>query len=172
MQMIDRLEKVGRLILWLVISAVLVIGFAVVPLQLVRLSSAEASLREDLEQARAKLDETLEEMEQPKSTRLPLASMGPYISGLNHRDAAGKVWFTNVSPRSGVVCLQGVATNDETGERSTSLSSCSQVDPYASVSMQVMFAGGDLQSVCPRGGGCTFSVAEVDDVQIEQVAAK
>jgi hypothetical protein len=172
MEMIDRLEKVGRLILWLVISAVLVIGFAVVPLQLVRLSSAEASLRDDLEKARAKFDETLAEMKRPKVERLPLKGMGAYITGLNHREAVGKVWFTNVSPRSGFVCLEGVATNDETGERSTSLPSCTQVEPYATVSIQTMFAGGDLQSVCPRGGGCSFSVAEVDDVQVEQVAAK
>jgi hypothetical protein len=172
MQVIDRLEKVGRLVLWLVISAVLVIGFAVVPLQLVRLSSAEAELRDDLRAANAKLADALEEQREAQGIRLPLEGMGSYISGMNHREAVGKMWFTNVSPRSGVVCIKGIATNDETGESTTSIASCSQVAPYATVTMQTMFAGGALERVCPRGAGCSFSVSEVDDVQPDELAAR
>ncbi|MFW6050160.1 MAG: hypothetical protein ACODAU_03230 [Myxococcota bacterium] len=159
MHAIDRFEKLGRLILWVVISGVLVVGFAVVPLQMVAHAAAESELREELEDAK----ERLEEARDPDSERLPLEGMGTYISGLDHRNATGMVWFTNVSPRSGVVCVEGTATNDESGESTTSLASCSQVEPYQTVEMKLMFAGGPLDRVCPKRSGCTFSISEVDD---------
>lgn len=162
--MIDRLEKLGRLVLWVVISVVLVIGFAVVPLQLVEHSKAEAELRDELREA----SEELEELSNPTIERLSLNTMAPYLSGLDYRDSTGMVTFTNVSPREGVVCAEGVATHEETGESTTSLPSCARVEPYATVRMEMAFAGSDLARVCPKRSGCGLSVDEVPDVKLEK----
>jgi len=89
--------------------------------------------------------------------RLKLASLGTFIHSFNASTARGELWFTNVSSRAGVVCVRGTATNDLTEKSSMSLPSCQAVDPYASVHMVLMFAGGDINRVCGRMT-CSFTV--------------
>jgi hypothetical protein len=143
---IDRLEKLGRLVLWLVIAMVLV----VIQVAYSNHRRAEAELRESLQEARAELVE----MSKPKAkkpTRLAIASMGTFMSGLNLSNSTGQLWFTNVSPRVGFVCVRGMATNPATQKTSRSLPACQEVGAYAStVHMTVMFAGGELAEVCQK----------------------
>ncbi len=159
MESIDRFEKLGRLVLWLVISGVLVIAFAVVPLKLVKRSQAEFELRERLSAAEENLVKALEPAK-PSIEVLTLKSMGAMLRGLNHSDAIGRVWFTNVSPREGVLCAVGSAKNDTSGDAAESLAACTEVTPYSSGKIELTFAGSELSTTCPGGTGCTFSLAD------------
>lgn len=170
MHLTDHLEKIARLTLWLVLSAVLIVGFAVVPLQYVRQRSVEAELQSALQEAKTKLAEAVAERNQPKDQRLALKSMGPMIHALNYRTARGMLWFTNVSPRGGIVCAAGTATNQETQQTTESLATCQEVQPYSSVEMEFMFAGGDLNRICPNGAGCSFSAQDVPDITPSDLA--
>ena len=171
MHLIDKMEKAARLGLWVVISAVLVVGFAVVPLRLVEQAHAEAALREQLDASKAKLDEALDELTAPKSRRIPLRTMGTHLRALDFRSATGKVWFTNVSPRRGFVCVEGIATHEATGNQSSSLPACAAVEPYSSTQAQMMFASGDLSRVCPKISECSFSIAEAGDPSAPELAS-
>lgn len=169
---IDKTEKLGRFLLWIVISAVLIIGFAVAPLMYVKQSSKETELRKALDESASKLAAAVKEQAEPPSQRISIESMGPLMTGLNYKTAQGLLWFTNVSPRSGIVCVKGRAHNSESKRTAGSLASCRKVDPYASIEMEVAFAGAELAHVCPNGGGCSFSVEDVPDVEPAVLAAK
>lgn len=155
--MIDRLEKLGRLVLWLTLASAVVL----VPIIYIRQRTEEAARAElaaQNEQRRA-----LEAKEAEKSVRLSLASMGDVIHRLSTATATGHIAFSNVSPRSGVVCIAGVATNPDTNAKTESLASCKRVGAYdTNVDMQVSFAGGDLSAVC-KGVTCAFTFREVPD---------
>lgn len=164
MHLTDHLEKIARLTLWLVLSAVLVVGFAVVPLQYVRQRSSEADLQAALGEAKTKLAKAVAERDQPEDQRLALESLGPMIHALNYKTARGMLWFTNVSSRRGIVCAAGIAKNQETQQTTESLATCREVQPYSSAELEFMFAGGDLGRICPSGAGCAFSVQDVPDI--------
>jgi hypothetical protein len=165
-QGIDRFEKLARLVLWLVLCGSLIVAFGVVPLQLVRQRTVESELRDQLKSAEAKILESAAVKLEPVIARLALSSMGPLMRGLNHSKASGALWFTNVSPRRGVVCAQGVVTNKQTGKLANSLAACKVIGPYDSnVELDFDFAGAELSEICPEAGGCSFEVVDVADSQ-------
>jgi hypothetical protein len=94
-----------------------------------------------------------------------------FMSALNLSNATGQLWFTNVSPRVGFVCVRGVATNPTTQKTSQSLPACQEVGAYAStVRMTVMFAGGELANVCQKSQ-CDLRVEDVPATDAEKVEA-
>jgi hypothetical protein len=96
--------------------------------------------------------------------RLKLDSLRPVMSGLVAAQSIGKLWFTNVSPRSGVVCVQGTAVNEKTKRSARSLPACTKVEPYASaVAMELMFAGQELAPVCPDQSACRLVIDEAPE---------
>jgi hypothetical protein len=156
---IDRIEKIARTILCLAIASAVVI----VPLEYIKQHSAEAELKEKAKKAELELSEAIAKREE-KPARLPIASMGVFLTSLTMSNSQGQLWFTNVSPRAGVVCLHGVAENRTTSKTSTSMAACQEVGAYASaVHMSFMFAGGDLNEVCPNSSSCDLRVAETQE---------
>jgi hypothetical protein len=155
---IDRLEKAGRLVLWLTLASAVVL----VPLAYINLrQAAQAQQEESARQLAAAAAKAAEKP--PEDGRLRLSSMGPWMSLLSETRASGGVWFSNVSPRSGIVCVVGVATNPSTKVISESLASCKHVPPYASnVEIEMMFAGADLAAAC-KGATCRLTVRDVSD---------
>jgi hypothetical protein len=160
MAWIDRFEKLGRLLLWLTLSMVLV----ALPVAFAKRHRGEQKLAEALQKAEANLAEALKPK---KPARLALGSMGAFLSSLNQSAATGHLWFTNVSPRSGVVCVHGVAGDPATRRVSTSLPACQEVGAYASaVHMTVMFAGGDLAEACGKTA-CPLTFTEAPTAEAE-----
>jgi hypothetical protein len=159
MPWIDRLEKIGRLVLWLALSSACVLA----PITYVRLTSAlaeqqRADAKEREEMAARKEAEALAEK---KAGRLTLASMGEYLTAFDPVRAKGDVWFTNTTPQRGVVCVTGEAMNATAGTASNSLAACVEVAPYSSPEIALMFAGGELKNVCPAPGACRLKVKDV-----------
>lgn len=153
----DRIEKVGRLVLWLSMASAVVL----VPVTYARMRAEEA---QRAEQARLEAERTAKEG--AKEGRLTLQSMGngPVLRLLRESAATGSVWFSNVSDRSGIVCLAGVVYNTATKGTSESLPTCKQVPAYASnVEIDFMFAGAELGPLC-KVGSCVMSVKDVPDV--------
>ena len=174
-QWIDRIEKIGRVILWLSIASACVIA----PIEYVRLHKTEAELRE----AARKADEELKAAEKAEkaaheSHRLAFASMGVdgrYLAALvpSAPGDQGSLWFTNVSPRTGFLCVYALATSRSTKRWSTSIPSCASIAPYAStVHLSLMFAGGELLDVCPKQGDCDMVIRDAPDAKEVPLAAQ
>jgi len=160
---VDRIEKGARAALWLTLA----FTFLGVPVSYWRSQRGEAAFREERDRAEAKFrDELAKEraLHAPQPTAvLPIASFGSALSVLNHAKAEGHTWFSNVSARSGVVCLEGVATNPTTQRSTTSLASCASVAAYASdVHVGFMFGGRNLEEICPKAT-CDFSVKDASE---------
>jgi hypothetical protein len=155
MHWIDRLEKVGRLVLWLTLASAVIL----VPLMYINLRrNAELQQEESAREAARKA------LEPPKDNRLRLDSMGSAMTVLNVSTATGRVWFSNVSSRTGIVCIVGTATNANTNMTTDSLPSCKQIPPYATaVEMQMMFADRDVGEIC-KATTCRLSIKDVPDV--------
>jgi hypothetical protein len=99
--------------------------------------------------------------------RLSLASMGVFMAVLvpGANGDQGKMWLTNVSSRSGILCVHGQATNRSTRRTSSSLPRCETISAYASASLSLMFAGGELSDVCPKQADCDLSIRDaLEDV--------
>ena len=161
---IDRLEKLGRLLLWLSLVLVL-LG---VPISYARQHRTESELRESLRKAEEKLAEALKPK---KPEKLSIASMQA-IRSFDQQAARGEVFFTNVSSRSGMLCIVGEARNPNTKEQSPSLAVCHEVQPYESVvHLNLMFAGGSLAQVCGKDR-CDMHIEDVPENEGEKVAAK
>jgi len=163
---IDRLEKLGRLILWLVIAMVL----AIVPYAYAKQRQAEAELKEALEKARGELVE----MSKPKArraSRLSIHSIGGFQWGLNRSNATGHLLFTNASPRAGFVCVRGTATNPATQKSTESLAACQEVGAYASaVHLTFTFLESDLTRVC-GSAPCSLEIEDVPLTEAETFGA-
>jgi hypothetical protein len=158
---IDRFEKLGRLLLWLTISLVLV----ALPVAVAKRNLGEQELRESLQKAEANLAEALKPKKPEKPARLPLNSMGDIFRSLNQSTATGDLWFTNVSSRAGVVCVQGLTGNLATRKTVSSLPACQEVGAYASaVHMTVMFPGKNLAEAC-KNTSCDLVFGEPTEVQ-------
>jgi hypothetical protein len=160
---IERLERIGRLVLWLSLASVCVI----IPIEYVRQHRLEVQRDEAVrvaESATKKVEEKLAEhlkASADKSSRLSIGIMGEYLSVLGTANA--QIWFTNVSPRVGVVCVYGVATNSTTHKTVESIAACQEIAPYASaVHIGIMFPGGDLSETCP-GSSCVLSVKDAPE---------
>jgi hypothetical protein len=150
---IDRLEKLGRLLLWLAIASAMVI----LPVAFTRHGREQEKLREALQNAEAQLADALKPK---KPDRLTFKSMGMFLSALNRTNSNGEVWFTNLSPQAGVVCLQGAVANPDTKAITTSLAACREVGAYASeVHMTMMFAGKNLADTCGKSA-CQLMVMD------------
>lgn len=163
----DRIEQTARVLLWLAIASACVI----VPVAYVNEKRAESKVEADLQaaakQAVAKADqlEKTKEKEEAdnKPHRLTLASMGPYMSGINYSSAQGNLWFTNVSPRTGVLCVVGLAADPEVSVKtSESLPACQEVGAYAAVHVSLTFANGDLNGACPKSN-CRLTFKEAPE---------
>ncbi len=156
MTMIDKIEKVGRFVLWVTMAAC----FALVPLGVYRYRvAAEASAERERQEAREQA-ETAARLKAERPPRMTLAGMGPLLTAFEPRRAQGHVWFTNVSSKSGPLCIRGTATNPATGQRSQSIPACIEVGPWAStVHLVLMFADGDVANVCGKGT-CDLTLAE------------
>jgi hypothetical protein len=156
--LLDRIEKLGRIVLWLAISSACVIApITYLKLQSAAAEMAEASRKADAEEAAKKAQAELDERS-GKTQRLPLATMGTFLDSLGA--AQGQIVFTNVSSRSGFLCVVGVARNRTTGKATSSIPACKAVSPYDStVVLSMMFAGGEMGTVCPNSS-CDLEVVD------------
>jgi hypothetical protein len=155
---IDRSEKVGRLVLWLVLAAAVLL----VPVEYIKQRRVEAELRETVRKEEIQRARTEKERAE-RSERLSFDSFKPALRFLDN--ATGRLWFSNVSNRTGVVCVAGVATNPNTKMSTESLPACKVVTAYASnIELAVMFAGGDLRVIC-KDVTCDLAFKEVPDVK-------
>jgi hypothetical protein len=84
--------------------------------------------------------------------------MGAFLVSLGATQ--GQIVFTNVSSRSGFLCVVGVARNRATGKSTSSIPACKAVSPYDStVALSMMFAGGEMGTVCPNSS-CDLEVRD------------
>jgi hypothetical protein len=159
---IDRIEKLGRLMLWLALAAAVVI----LPIEYVNSKREATKAEQDLKDEAKKADERADALEKAKaeSPRIALASLGTFLTGINYSKAEGGLYFTNVSPRAGVLCVVGVAQDPGTKETATSIAGCQAVTPYASAHLSVEFAGGDLTNTCPKSN-CLLTFKEATEAK-------
>jgi hypothetical protein len=163
---IEKLERIGRLILWLAIASLCV----TIPVRM-HLQAREASrLAEETkaELAREKADAAKRAAEEAlKPQRLSLDSMGSAFSVLD--GSTGHLWFSNASARDGVLCIVGIASKN--GASTKSLTTCKKVEPYeTNIKLSVMFAGGDLRAICPDSS-CKFQVEDAGSTPTAQPKA-
>ncbi len=160
--LLEPAERVARVVLWLSISSACVVA----PVFYIRNRQSdderrkEAAREEEQEKKRAA---EREERRAHESQRIPIASLGVYMSSLNPfvGGEQGKVWVANVSARSGYLCVVGTATNRGTRRTSSSLASCEKLGAYATgVRVGLTFAGGELGEVCPKAGECELVVRD------------
>ena len=156
---IERLEKLGRLLLWLALAVTVV----TVPIGLAKERRAEADTQQRITFATRAAEQKLESAEKAladKNARITLASIGNGLTSLNIQSASGDLWFTNVSARAGYLCVTGEVTNSTTHAVTTSLPACAQVSAYSSaVHLTVMFDGSDLTAAC-KGGPCALHMKD------------
>jgi hypothetical protein len=165
--MIDRVEKIARVVLWLALSSAVVIlpiAYLGHKADEARADVALTEQKDALKKAEAKLDE-LDKAKKNKPNRITLASVGTFLSGISYAKADGSLMFTNVSSRMGVMCVVGIAQNPGTNEKAESIPTCVEVTPYASdVHTTVQFAGGDLTNTCPKSN-CLLTFREATEVK-------
>jgi hypothetical protein len=165
--MIDRIEKIARLVLWLALSSAVVILPIAYISHKAEETKAEVALAEQkdaLKKAEEKLDE-IDKAKKNKSNRITLASVGTFLSWISYAKAEGNLVFTNVSARTGVMCVVGIAQNTETNEKAESIPACQEVGPYSStVHMPLAFAGGDIAGTCPKSN-CKLTFREAPEAK-------
>lgn len=153
--LIDKLEKAGRLVLWLTLTAAVVLGIVGVK----RWSEEMDAVRAELAASKDQLRKALE----PKGPeRLPPSGMGAYHSWISTTSAVGHGHFTNVSPRSGHICLQGVLQHPDGQRVVTSLPACAVVNPYASYKIEAPFLLSQLEDLCGRDNRAECRVSFID----------
>jgi uncharacterized membrane protein len=157
---IDRVEKIGRLMLWLALAAAVVI----LPIEYVNHKREATKEEQELKDEAKKAEERADALEKAKAEnpRITLASLGGFLSGINYTKAEGGLFFTNVSQRTGVLCVVGVAQDPATKETAESIAGCEAVTPYASAHLSVDFAGGDLSNTCPKSN-CLVTFKEAQE---------
>lgn len=155
--MTEKIERIARTILWVVLA----VSIVAIPLGVLKSKSEVDEVREEMKAALKIAEDKIAKLSEKKEPDLfPLEAVGIYLSGLNHRTAEGGITFTNTSPKSGFLCLKGVATNPSSGTSSESIPDCKEITPYeSSINLQFKFASGDLQDVCPKEDDCRFSVS-------------
>lgn len=169
--MIDRIEKAGRIALWFALASACVI----LPVEYIRQRRLDSELKDAAKRAEEKAAafeksmDALKEKLEKKPQRMAASGMGAFMSSLSVGNAEARVWLGNVSPRSGVVCILGVAKNPATQRTTSSLPSCLDVAPYTTgIKMSLAFAGRELADVCPGNGpagGCTLTVTDAANDQ-------
>lgn len=139
--LIDKLERGGRLILWLTLSTAVVLGIVGAKVWSEEVKSVQVELtaaKEDLRKA----------LEPKEPQRLPASGIGAFHAYLLVHTATGVGLFTNVSPRSGFICLQGRARHPDGKQEVLSLPACAAVNPYSSFKVEASFIGRDLDAMC------------------------
>jgi hypothetical protein len=157
--MIDRIEKIGRFILWLSIAS----AWVILPIAYFGQKRAETKAEAELQDAVKKAETKVEELEKgSKPKRIALASIGPYLAGLNYSTAQGNLWLSNVSAHGGIICVVAMAQDPDVSIKiAESLPACQEVASYASaVHISLMFGGGDLATACPKSN-CRITFKEV-----------
>jgi len=160
---IEKIERGARVLLWLALAAAVVI----VPVEYVSHKRDETRAEEDLRDAVKKAEAKADDLEKAKTTkpRIALASLGTFLSGINYTKAQGNLFFTNVSMRSGVLCVIGVAQNPESKETAESLAACQELTPYASaVHVAAEFGASDLTNTCPKSN-CLLTFREAPEAK-------
>ncbi len=142
--LIDKLEKVGRLVLWMVLSAAVILGLVGTATWAKNAEAAQAELLA----AKEELKKALEPKEPKEPSRIAAVDIGTYHSWLLLHNATGIGLFTNVSTRSGFICLQGVAKHPDGTREVLSLPACAPVSPYSSFKIEASFIGQDLIAMC------------------------
>jgi hypothetical protein len=156
----ENIERLGRFVLWISLAAVCVI----VPIEYMKHQARSF----ESDQKRAQAEQEAEQSKAPR--RLLYTSMGQSLVGV--RDGEGYLTFTNVSPRTGVVCVTGTVKNAKTGHRSTSLAACEPVQPYQSeVRLKVSFAGRVYREMCPSND-CEIDFDDALESAPQVVAAR
>ena len=169
MDLIEKMERMGRLVLCLAVASACV----VVPLAYTK-DRREKAAREDrskqeevVARQREKQNEERSkqaEEEKKRALRLPWTKMGPHLYGLDVAKAEAGVTFTNLSPKQGFVCLSATATNPNTKAQASSLPACQAVSPYSTASLRIPFARGDMTSTCPETVKCSMQLKEEPDL--------
>lgn len=164
--MTEKIERVARTILWLVLAVAIV----VIPLGILNSKSEVDPEKETMKEALKVAEDKIAELLAPKEPeRFPVKNVGIYLSGLDHRTAVGAMTFTNTTSKSGFLCLKGVTINPSAGKKSESIPNCRKIDPYESnIKIQFPFAGQELKNVCPKEEDCRFSVSAIDGPQPEE----
>jgi len=156
---IARAEKFGRLLLWIALAVTIVL----VPIGLAKERKTEADTLARIKEATRATElkfEALEKSVSDKNLRIPFESIGNGLTSLSVENATGQLWFTNVSPRSGHVCVVGEATNVSTHAVTVSLPACAEVVAYASaVRISLPFPAQQLADNC-KTGGCGLHVKD------------
>lgn len=153
--LIDKLEKAGRFVLWMTITVAVVLGIVGAK----RWSDETKAVQVELAAAKEELRKALE----PRAPeRLPPKGMGTYHSLLNPMTGIGHGFFTNVSPRSGHICLQGVLQHPDGQRVVTSLPACAVVNPYASFKIEASFLLSQIEELCGKDNRANCGVSFID----------
>lgn len=155
--LMDKLEKAGRLLLWVTLSTAVILGIVGVAAW----SREAKAVQLELAGAKEELRKALE----PKApARYPLKGIGPAHTWFNVEDGKGALIFTNVSPTGGHLCIEGVAKHPN-GQTVSSLPSCALVSAYSSAKVDVAFLYRDLTVLCGKtnDGNCHLSFVEASD---------
>lgn len=157
MERSDHVEKIGRGVLWFSIASACLI----VPIAYLRQRTSEAESKEAADKAERA------EKAGHEPSRLSLASMGHHMTSFVPTAVGeqGTLWFTNASPRTGFLCVEGVVTNTGTHRTTTSLATCANIAAYATVHLSMMFAGGEMPSICPKDSTCEMALHDAPQVK-------
>jgi hypothetical protein len=167
MRWIDRLEKLGRLVFWLTLAGVCVVGLRSV---LARANTMN-ELRNELSQVRASVEAAASRRPEPAPVpipRLSLESMGVTMRTLDVGAATGRLFFSNVSSNAGVLCA--VATvSSAAGAHTESLPECLHVGAYETGKHLVFhFARQALERIC-KEGDCEINIRNRADEGTSEV---
>ncbi|MEY4579656.1 MAG: hypothetical protein RL701_4359 [Pseudomonadota bacterium] len=155
----EQLEKIGRFVLWVTLALVCMLTV----LGLARYQNALAAASASLNALERHREEAKQQEADSKLRRLAFSSMGNVIKSFEPARALGEAWFTNVSARTGTVCVTGVAENAATKQALESLTACESVNPYAAVHLRFVFAPGTLSEMC-KTAKCEMELRDEPDV--------
>lgn len=166
---LDRVEKAGRVLLWLSIASACVIVPVAYISQRNAEKRAETKAEADLQEAVKRAETRAAELEKKSaSRRVSFAAVETsYLSAIGYSNAQANLWFTNVSSRGGVVCLVATAREADSAKSTDSLPACQEVTPYAGVHMTLMFANGELTASCPHSN-CSLTFNEAPEPKDEK----
>lgn len=162
---VDGLEKAGRLALWLALATAIVLTPLGMRAQAKEAARAAEQASADLKAEQKRVRAEQEKQAAEKLARLSIKSMGELLTGKGASTA--QVWFTNVSPRSGFVCVIGRAKSPK-GETS-SLPACEHVEPYSAATIKMAFATDSIAHLCPQFD-CAFAVEDAPDAAPKELA--
>lgn len=160
--LMDKLEKAGRLLLWVTLSVAVILGIV----GTAAWSKEAKAVQLELENAKENLRKAVE----PKPpARYPLKGIGPAHTWFNVEDGKGALIFTNVSPTGGHLCIEGVAKHPN-GQTVSSLPNCALVSAYSSAKVDVAFLYRDLTALCGKANESNCNLSFVEAAEPSAVA--